>query len=357
MLYGTFRSGQLIRAEARAIDRALSTTERELADTQRREIAFFENASTANCETDFQTGRLVRVNDALCNLLGYAREELIGRSFLDITHPDDRNLSTATLRDDDSRPRSSVQFEKHYCRKDGKVIWCLVNGKLHLSETGEPVSYLTVIVDISARKRDEEVKAMLLRELAHRVRNTVQLTASLSRQSARRARSVADYEAKFHERLIALSAAQDLLFDTGWKSAPVDGIAQRTIKPFLPSDPPAGQIVIDLPPVDLPTQQAQTLAIAVHELASNSAQYGALASGGRLSFTGKMLPVTEDGKVRLYLRWDEKIDRRLRRPRKTGFGMTMLQGAMPEQFQGEAKVTWKSSGLLYEAWLTLTPAI
>ena len=211
-----------------------------------------------------------------------------------------------------------------------------------------------MIVDITARRRDEEVKAMLLRELAHRVRNTVQLTASLSRQSARRARSVSDYEAKFHERLIALSAAQDLLFDTGWKSAPIQGIAERTIKPFLPDGLLPDHVTVDLPAVDLATQQAQTLAIAIHELASNSAQFGALASGSKLTFTGKLLPVSEDGKVRLYLRWEERISRRLRRPRKSGFGMTMLENAMPEQFQGEAKLTWKSHGLLYEAWLTLT---
>lgn len=356
MLYGTFRSGQIIRAEATSLDRALSTTERELADTQRREIAFFENTSTANCETDFKTGKLIRVNDALCRMLGYMRDELIGRSFFDITHPDDRGLSSTSLTDEDGRPKPAVQFEKRYCRKDGKILWGLVNATLHVSVTGVPMFYLTVIVDISARKRDEEVKAMLLRELAHRVRNTVQLTASLSRQSARRARSVADYEAKFHERLTALSAAQDLLFDSGWKSAPIQGIAERTIKPFLPDDTKPDRMVIDLPPVDFQTQQAQTLAIAIHELASNSAQYGALASGGSLSFTGKVLPASEDGKVRLYLKWDEKTPRRLRRPRKTGFGMTMLESAMPEQFQGEAKLTWKSNGLIYEAWLTLTPA-
>ena len=357
MLYGTFRSGQIIRAEATSLDRALTTTERELADIQRREIAFFENTSTANCETDFKSGNLVRVNEALCQMLGYTSDELIGRNFFDITHPDDRNLSSISLSDEDGRPRPAVQFEKRYCRKDGTTLWGLVNATLHHSDNGVPLFYLTVIVDISARKRDEEVKAMLLRELAHRVRNTVQLTASLSRQSARRARSVTDYEAKFHERLAALSAAQDLLFDTGWKSAPIQGIAERTIRPFLPDDAPPDQIEIDLPPVDLPTQQAQTLAIAVHELASNSAQYGALNSGGTLAFTGKVLPITDDGKARLYLKWEEKSRRRLRRPRKTGFGMTMLESAMPEQFQGEAKLTWKSNGLIYEAWLTLASAL
>ncbi|MCB1378104.1 MAG: PAS domain S-box protein [Alphaproteobacteria bacterium] len=353
MLYGTFRSGQLIRFEANSLDRALTTTENRLAETERRENAFFENAGTANCETDFKTGKLLRVNDALCELFGYSREELLNMSFLDITHPGDHHLSTTALVDENGHPRPSVQFEKRYCRKDGQFLWGLVNGRLHVSNSGEPLSYLTVIVDISVRKRDEEVKTMLLRELAHRVRNTVQLVASLSRQSARRARSVADYEGKFNKRLTALSAAQDLLFDTGWKSAPVQGIAERTIKPFLPDDNLSGEVSIELPAVELPTQQAQTLAIAIHELASNSSQYGALATGGSVAFTGKVLPTTESGKQQLYIRWEEKVPRRIRRPRKSGFGMTMLESAMPDQFQGTAAFTWKNTGLVYEALLTL----
>ena len=352
-LYASLRSGFLVGERATQLGSMLTSTEQELAETQRREIAFFENAGTANCETDFGTGQLLRVNDSLCRMFGYAREELIGKRFSDITHPDDIALSQKALLDDTGAPRSNLQFEKRYLKKDGTPMWGLVNAKLYHDASGKPRSYMTVIVNIDDRKRDEATKALLTRELAHRVRNTVQLTSSLARQTAATARSVRDYDSKFHRRLAALSTAQDILFDRNWMSAPLPVIAQATIKPFLPGDHKHGQITLRLPDVELPTQQAQTIAIALHELASNSSRHGALAHGGTVSVVGT-LPEASDGGTRvLHLTWDEQSPKRVRKPRRSGFGTRMLLTAMPEQFGGTAKATWRRTGLLYEAWLNL----
>ena len=68
-----------------------------------------------------------------------------------------------------------------------------MNSKLYYDGNGQPSSYMTVIININDRKQDEATKALLTRELAHRVRNTVQLTSSLARQTATTARSVKDY--------------------------------------------------------------------------------------------------------------------------------------------------------------------
>ncbi len=322
---------------------------------QRKELAFFENSGTANCETDYATGRFIRVNEVFCAMLGYGREDLIGKTFADITHPGDVEKSRMALKDRQGAPTPQLQFEKRYIRKDGSVMWAVVNARLTAGENGEPLSYSTVILDISARKADEDTKAMLLRELAHRVRNTVQLTISLARQTARSARSVKDYDSKFQRRLAALSVAQDLLFDTGWKAASLREIAARTVRPFMPDGGSREALTIDLPDIAVSTQQAQTLAIAIHELASNSAQYGALAHGGSIRFTGKVDGDTSTGRT-LNLVWDETSDKRIRAPRKSGFGAVMLNSALPEQFGGTAKLVWRASGLLYEAQLPLPAA-
>ena len=351
--FASLRSGFIVGERATQLGSMLTSTEQELAETQRREIAFFENAGTANCETDFGTGQLLRVNDSLCRMFGYAREELLGKRFSDITHPDDIALSQKALRDDTGSPRSNLQFEKRYLKKDGTSMWGLVNAKLYHDASGKPRSYMTVIVNIDDRKRDEATKALLTRELAHRVRNTVQLTSSLARQTAATARSVGDYDSKFHRRRAALSAAQDILFDRNWMSAPLPVIAQATIKPFLPGDHKHGQMTVRLPDVELPTQQAQTIAIALHELASNSSRHGALAHGGTVSVAGTLQDAGEDGSRVLHLSWDEHSPKPVRKPRRSGFGTRMLLTAMPEQFGGTAKATWRRTGLLYEAWLNL----
>jgi len=337
---------------ANSLSDALSTAAAELTDVRGKELAFFENSGTANCETEYATGRLLRVNEVMCRLLGYDRSELIGRQFSEIIHPEDLPLHYAALFDEHGQPRPLVQFEKRYVKKNGTAVWCLVNGRLITDRSGQPVAHARVIIDITKRKQDEATQAMLLSELAHRVRNTVQLTSSLARQSAHNARSVKDYEAKFHGRLAALKAAQDLLFDSGWKSASLPDLARSTLKPYNPPKEESSRLTVDLPPVELPTQHAQTLGIAMNELAANAAKYGALAHGGRISLTGR-LDAAEDGGRLLYLRWEETGLTSLHAPRRTGFGTTMLKVAVPEQFQGRARLTWARTGLIYEAWLPL----
>ena len=102
----------------------------------------------------------------------------------------------------------------------------------------------------------------------------------------------------------------------------------------------------------MPTQQAQTIAIALHELASNSSRFGALSNGGTVSVIGTVLNESDDSQT-LHIRWDEQSTRAIRKPKRAGFGTRMLMSAMPEQFSGRASANWRSTGLLYEAWLKL----
>ena len=346
------RAGLLLGNRAASLSTALETTESQLSDTRRKETAFFENSGTANCETDAASGRLLRVNEGMCRLLGYNREELIGKRFTDFTHAADldRNLSAMFAADGSRLP--VVHLEKRYIRKDGTPVWCLITGRLISDALGQPLSYATVIIDISDRKRDEDIKSALVRELAHRVRNTVQLTSSLARQTARNARSVADYDTKFNQRLAALKAAQDLLFDADWKAASLRDIARSTLKPFRWGRGTGEWISISLPDIELPAQHAQTLAIALHELAGNSAHTGAISNGGSVELTGE-LQTGADGVKRLHLRWQETSLKPIRKPRKTGFGTIMLLNALPQQFDGTASMSWPRSGMIYDAVLIL----
>ena len=253
--------------------------------------------------------------------------------------------------DSSGQPCDHLQFEKRYRRKDGAPVWCLVNGRLVRDKSGKPAFYATVIIDISERKQSETTQTMLVAELAHRVRNIVQLTASLARQTANSARSVQEYDHLFHGRLAALKTAQDLLFDTGWKFALLAVLAERTLRPFIPPKDDK-TFVIDLPNLELPTQYAQTLAIALNELAVNSAKYGALANDGSVHLKGD-IETTGEGQRRLHLKWQEAGMTSVRKPRRRGFGMRMLEFAVPEQFRGFANLSWARSGFVYEAWLPL----
>jgi len=171
------RSGQLVgvlstdyRVPRRPADRDLSvldTLARQAADwierTQAEEAlrasegrfrGTFENAAVGIANTDRQGGFL-RVNDKLCDIVGYTREELLERSFVEITHP---NFLPANLELYARLWRSEIPSftaEKRYIRKDGSVVWCEVTVSLQCDATGAPAYAIAVIEDVSDRKRLE----------------------------------------------------------------------------------------------------------------------------------------------------------------------------------------------------------
>lgn len=334
-------------------DRAqLFGTQFTLHQIRNSEEALFENAGTANCVVDRSTGKFLRVNSRMQALLGYSKEELLDLGFADVTHPDDKGVSQIAVDAIASQQQQYIQFEKRYIHKSGHVVHCLVNSRAIQSPSGVPEAFATAIVDISEAKAQERLRDSLVRELAHRVRNTVQLTAAIARQTAKSARSVSDYDDKFQKRLNALRAAQDVLFDSNWTSAPLNAVVHNSLAPFMETHRGDKRLQIDVPDLQLPAQHAQTLALAVHELAANSSVWGALARGGHASLTGKV-ENTAKGEI-LHLNWSETGNFTMKQPRKRGFGMRVLESGLPKQFNGSSRLTWRKDGLDYVAELPLT---
>ena len=330
----------------------LSGARLSLSQIKNSEEALFENAGTANCLVEPITGRFLRVNSRLVELLGYSADELLKMRLADIVHPDDVAASNPASENFTALARPYIQFEQRYLHKNGTVVYCLVNSRAIQSLNGSPEAFATAIIDISEAKAQERLRDNLVRELAHRVRNNVQLTATIARQTAKTARSVRDFDDKFQKRLNALRAAQDALFDTNWTAAPLDMIIKRSLAPFQQSE--AVRLEVSVPPILLPPQHAQTVAIAVHELAANSNVWGALSRNGRAKLAGRV-ENTKLGEV-LILDWTEESDFVVKPPKKRGFGMRMLEIGLPEQFAGTAELKWKKNGLDYRATLPLANA-
>ncbi len=344
-----WKSGQQAVANAADLRSTLRETRTILDDTREREATFFENTGTANCETDAGTGRLLRVNKAMCELFGYSAEELVKKTAHEITHPEDVQLTKTIAVDMKENSVQPHQFEKRYVKADGSIFWALVQSKYYVGAHAGGARFMTTIIDITDRKAMEVTKNNLVRELAHRVRNTVQLTASMARQTAKSVKNVNEYDTKFRQRLGALSAAQDVLFDASWDGADLIFIAKRTLEPFA-----SARLRVNLVSLHLATQQAQTLAIALHELASNSIEFGALSHGGDVDFSGEIIAATDKEEKHLHLTWHETGFHPKARSRRQGFGHKMLFSALPGQFGGRAAESRTANSYTYECWLTLT---
>jgi PAS domain S-box-containing protein len=149
---------RMITVEGRPYGLALARdmTERKRAEDALRESeerfrGTFENAGVGIAHTDFE-GRWTRVNEKFCAIVGYTREELVHKSFRDITYPDDLAMSLDQMGRLLRGEVPSYTLEKRYLRKDGSMVWGHLAISLQRDAAGTPAYIIAIIQDISERK-------------------------------------------------------------------------------------------------------------------------------------------------------------------------------------------------------------
>jgi PAS domain S-box-containing protein len=126
-----------------------------IRDSEARFKAIFKNTAVGIYRVGMDS-RLLEVNQRMCDILGYSREELMAKSFFDITHPDDLEGDWTAARRLLEHEADTYMREKRYCRKDGSVVWANVNVSLLRKPGGSPDYFVSIVEDISARKRAEQ---------------------------------------------------------------------------------------------------------------------------------------------------------------------------------------------------------
>ena len=126
-----------------------------LRGSEARYRAMFEQAGVGVVEVDAESGRFLRVNLKFCEILGYSQEELLARTFQDVTHPEERRRDLAQIRRLIAGELDSYSVEKRYVHKDGSTVWAALTVR-SLNLPGEGSQHLVSIIDdITARKRAE----------------------------------------------------------------------------------------------------------------------------------------------------------------------------------------------------------
>ena len=129
--------------------------EEALRESEQRFRSTFENAAVGIAHKDAQ-GRWLRVNAKYCEIVGYDRDELLQRTFHEITHPEDSGGRTRKVRPTHARRAAHYSLEKRYVHKDGSPIWSNVTISLERDSAGNPAYAIAILQDISERKRLEE---------------------------------------------------------------------------------------------------------------------------------------------------------------------------------------------------------
>jgi two-component sensor histidine kinase len=194
-----------------------------------------------------------------------------------------------------------------------------------------------VLMDITERRAAEERLHLLAREVDHRANNLlaiVQGAVALSKAS-----TVEGLKETLVGRLQALARAHQLLSESRWEAARVRRIVEEELRPYAGAD--ADRVRLEGADLACSAQSAQSLGMAVHELATNAAKYGALsAPTGTVQVSWRAAP----GEDALELTWEETGRPGLEPPRRRGLGLTMIERAL-SQTGGRAEFEWRPEGL------------
>jgi PAS domain S-box-containing protein len=223
-----------------------------------------------------------------------------------------REFATAMLQG------GSFTLEFPIVRPDGTEIWTALAGDVIKDERGRPVSARGIDQDITERKNWEKRQAMLLRELSHRVKNTLAVVQSVARQTLRSSPDPRSFVEAFEGRIRSLAASHSLLTEAAWSGAKLDTIIHHQVAAMVTDY--HGRFRLRGPDVVLSAEMATQLGLVLHELATNAAKYGALSvPDGRVDILWSV------SRNKLRLMWREhggpKIERQ---PAFSGFGTLLI---------------------------------
>jgi PAS domain S-box-containing protein len=151
-----FRDGKFINTRCFTLDvTGWKEAEEALKERDQLLAATYENADIGISQADAE-GRLIRVTESLCQITGYTREELLSRTFFDLTHPDDRERDRSLYEKQVSGEVDRYRIEKRYVRRDGSVVWVSVNSSSVRDGAGKLSCTVRVLQDINKQKLAEE---------------------------------------------------------------------------------------------------------------------------------------------------------------------------------------------------------
>ena len=293
-----------------------------------------------------EDGRILLFNRAAERSFGYSASEAIGQH-VDIMLPQRfRAEHPAQIRSFASGDGSTERLMGHSRevwgrRKNGEefpaeatVSRQVVNGR----------TILTVVHrDITERKQLEHNREAIARELDHRIGNVLSVVNSLVRLSARNAANVAEFEQSLLGRLSALARTLGPLRLGAQQSTSLQELCLAELELYRTSD--EANIILEGPPVALGSRSAQALALVIHELATNSAKYGALSvSGGRVTVTSAF--TGEGDKSLLTIEWRETGGPTAKLPERQGFGTGLIKQVIAMTFRANAVMEYPPEGLV-----------
>ena len=159
--------------------------------------------------------------------------------------------------------------------KDGRPIEVSVSVAPMYDDNHNLVGISAIISDIGERRARERHIEFLMREVSHRSKNLLAVVQAIAGQTARHSPSVEEFQARFSQRVAAMARSQDLLVSSNWAGATIADLVRLQLAPF--TEEMSSRIEVSGPRLELKPDAVHSITLALHELATNAAKYGALS--------------------------------------------------------------------------------
>ncbi|MFI4915826.1 MAG: chemotaxis protein CheB [Phycisphaerales bacterium JB060] len=323
---------------------------REVEESRRKLQAIIDNAPAAIYAKDLK-GRFILSNTAHARAIGAQPGEPIGRRDEDF---DCSREQAEHYRANDAQVAANgeaIEFEESI-DKDGRTI-SFISQKFPLrSVDGSVYAVCGISTDITERKRDESHLRTVMGELNHRVKNTLASIQAMARVTATNASSLPEFRKAFADRLTSMGVAHSLLTRSDWRGANIADIVTSELQPRIGSPE---RLEVAGPDLALRPKSALSLHMAIHEMATNAAKYGALSTPhGRLDVRWKIVASAAGDRVEIV--WVERSGPELGGDRREGFGSRMIRDMLAYELEGDVDFDFEPKGLTARIWFPLRHA-
>jgi PAS domain S-box-containing protein len=307
--------------------------------TDQRLAAIIESSHDAIVSKDLN-GVIATWNRGAEQLFGYTAAEAIGQPVTILIPPERHNEEPEIL----ARIRRGERVD-HYetvrLRKDGVPIDISLTVSPVKDVSGKVVGASKIARDITEHKQAQERQVLLAQEIHHRTKNLFAVVHAVVSRSFSGNRSVEDAKKAVLDRLHSLAQTHAMLIEKEWQGADIAEVVRTELSPYV------GRATIEGPSIALSPKAAQNFALAVHELATNAAKYGALSNLAGHVHVSWSVPRPNDSRLFTFC-WQERGGPEVMPPARKGFGSAVLEQVMAEYFDTPPQIEYARDGVRYE---------
>jgi PAS domain S-box-containing protein len=322
-----------------AVNMLVDITERRQAEEASHWLAAIVDSSDDAIISKDLDGIFTSWNRGAERVFGYTGDEVIGKS-VKILIPAERHNEELAILERLRRGERIEQYETVRLRKDGSLVPISLSVS-PVKVAGKIRGASKIARDITERKQAEARQALLTGELHHRTKNLFAVVHAVVSRSFVGKRTVKDAEVAVLNRLHSLAQTHVMLSEKEWQGADIAEVVRSEMNPY------GERVIIEGPNIMLTSQAAQNFALALHELATNAAKYGALSNlTGHVRISWSIFK--PNGHRLFTFRWQERGGPRVTPPKQKGFGSAVLEQVMAEYFETPPRIDYAEGGVIYE---------